>query len=130
MQGQQFNQPTIRFRQGHRRPDEVYDDTLSLTIGGERIELFHGRGETDDATFVWLPQRRVLASGDFVIWVFPNAGNPRKVQRYAPDWAAGLASDAGLCSRKCSFPAMVRSVFGRSAGGTGAGRRRRRCWRA
>jgi alkyl sulfatase BDS1-like metallo-beta-lactamase superfamily hydrolase len=25
-----------------------------------------------------------------VIWVFPNAGNPRKVQRYAPDWAAAL----------------------------------------
>jgi alkyl sulfatase BDS1-like metallo-beta-lactamase superfamily hydrolase len=29
-------------------------------------------------------------SGDFVIWVFPNAGNPRKVQRYAPDWAVAL----------------------------------------
>src|SRR5262249_31449173 len=58
--------------------------------GGVRIELFHGRGETDDATFVWLPERHVLVSGDFVIWVFPNAGNPRKVQRYAPDWAAAL----------------------------------------
>ena len=32
----------------------------------------------------------MLASGDFVIWVFPNAGNPRKVQRFAPDWAAAL----------------------------------------
>ncbi len=32
----------------------------------------------------------MLISGDFVIWVFPNAGNPRKVQRYAPDWAATL----------------------------------------
>ena len=64
--------------------------TLSLTIGSERFELFHGRGETDDATFVWLPEHRVLASGDFVIWVFPNAGNPRKVQRYVPDWAAAL----------------------------------------
>ena len=30
----------------------------------------------------------MLASGEFVIWVFPNAGNPRKVQRYAPDWDA------------------------------------------
>lgn len=90
VQGQQFNKPGYVYPIGQRRPDEVYDDTFSLTIGGERINLFHGRGETDDATFVWLPQRRVLASGDFVIWVFPNAGNPRKVQRYAADWAVAL----------------------------------------
>jgi len=90
VQGQQFNFPDYVYPIGQRRPDEVYDDTLALTIGGERIDLFHGRGETDDATFVWLPDRRVLASGDFVIWMFPNAGNPRKVQRYAPDWAAAL----------------------------------------
>ncbi len=88
--GRQFNQPGYRFPDAHRRPDDVYDDTLDLTIGGVRIALAHGRGETDDATFVWLPDQRVLFTGDFVIWVFPNAGNPRKVQRYAPDWAATL----------------------------------------
>lgn len=90
VQGQQFNQPGYVYPIGQRRPDAVYDDTLSLSVGGERIELFHGRGETDDASFVWLPERRVLASGDFVIWVFPNAGNPRKVQRYAAEWALAL----------------------------------------
>jgi len=90
VQGQQFNDPAYIYPVGHRQPDEVYDDTLSLLIGGEQIELFHGRGETDDATFVWLPGRRVLASGDFVIWMFPNAGNPRKAQRYAAEWAAAL----------------------------------------
>ncbi|MBD9557461.1 alkyl sulfatase dimerization domain-containing protein [Ensifer sp. ENS03] len=89
-QSQQFNKPGYIYPIGQRRPDAVYDDTLSLSVGGERFELFHGRGETDDATFVWLPERRVLASGDFVIWVFPNAGNPRKVQRYAADWATAL----------------------------------------
>jgi alkyl sulfatase BDS1-like metallo-beta-lactamase superfamily hydrolase len=68
----------------------VYDDALELTIGGQRIQLLHGRGETDDATFVWLPEKGILLSGDFVLWVFPNAGNPRKVQRYAPDWATAL----------------------------------------
>jgi alkyl sulfatase BDS1-like metallo-beta-lactamase superfamily hydrolase len=96
VQGQQFNYPNYVYPIGQREPDEVYDDTLSLTIGGETIELSHGRGETDDATFVWLPRHRVLASGDFVIWVFPNAGNPRKVQRYAPDWADALRRMLGL----------------------------------
>ena len=90
VQGQQFNDPAYVYPIGLRQPDRVYDDTLSLMIGGEQIELFHGRGETDDATFVWLPSRRILASGDFVIWMFPNAGNPRKVQRYAAEWAAAL----------------------------------------
>jgi alkyl sulfatase BDS1-like metallo-beta-lactamase superfamily hydrolase len=88
--GRQFNQPGYTFPKEHRRPDQVYDDHLALMVGGVRIELFHGRGETDDATFVWLPEQRILVSGDFVIWVFPNAGNPRKVQRFAPDWAAAL----------------------------------------
>jgi alkyl sulfatase BDS1-like metallo-beta-lactamase superfamily hydrolase len=88
--GRQFSQPSYTFPDNHRRPDQVYDDTLSLSIGGQRIELSHGRGETDDGTFVWLPEQKILLSGDFVIWVFPNAGNPRKVQRYAPDWAAAL----------------------------------------
>jgi alkyl sulfatase BDS1-like metallo-beta-lactamase superfamily hydrolase len=90
VQGQQFDLSDYVYPVGQRRPDVVYDDSLSLVIGGERIELFHGRGETDDATFVWLPEKRVLASGDFVIWVFPNGGNPRKVQRFAPDWAVAL----------------------------------------
>lgn len=90
VQGQQFNLPGYVYPIGQRQPDEVYDHTLSLVIGGEQIELFHGRGETDDATFVWLPKRRVLASGDFVIWVFPNAGNPRKIQRYAAEWGVAL----------------------------------------
>ncbi len=90
VQGQQFNYPNHTYPVGQRQPDQVYDDTLSLTIGNQHLELFHGRGETDDATFVWLPQRRVLVSGDFVIWMFPNAGNPRKAQRYAAEWAETL----------------------------------------
>lgn len=94
--GRQFNQPGYTFPDNHRRPDQVYDDALSLIIGGVRVELTHGRGETDDATFVWLPEKRILMSGDFVIWVFPNAGNPRKVQRFAPDWAAALRRMQGL----------------------------------
>jgi glyoxylase-like metal-dependent hydrolase (beta-lactamase superfamily II) len=113
IQGQQFNYPNYVYPIGQRRPDEVYDDTLSLTIGNETIALFHGRGETDDATFIWLPKHRVLASGDFVAWVFPNAGNPRKVQRYAPDWAAALRQMQGL-GAEVLIPGHGPVVFGRS----------------
>ena len=88
--GRQFNTSGYVFPGEHRRPDEVYDDELSLTVGGLHLDLTHGRGETDDATYVWLPRKRILVSGDFVIWAFPNAGNPRKVQRFAPDWASTL----------------------------------------
>lgn len=88
--------PNFSYPIGQRWPDEVYDDTLSVDVGGVRLELFHGRGETDDATFVWLPERRVLVSGDFVAWVFPNSGNPRKVQRYSAEWAAALRRMAAL----------------------------------
>jgi alkyl sulfatase BDS1-like metallo-beta-lactamase superfamily hydrolase len=95
-QGQQFNKPGYVYPIGQRRPDTIYDDRLSLTIGGVALELIHGRGETDDATFVWMPEARVLASGDFVIWMFPNAGNPRKVQRYAAEWAVALRTMARL----------------------------------
>jgi alkyl sulfatase BDS1-like metallo-beta-lactamase superfamily hydrolase len=111
VQGQQFNYPNYTYPIGQRQPDEVYDDTLSLTVGGERLELFHGRGETDDATFVWLPERHVLASGDFVIWMFPNAGNPRKVQRYTAEWAEALRRMQALRPRTL-IPGHGPVIFG------------------
>jgi alkyl sulfatase BDS1-like metallo-beta-lactamase superfamily hydrolase len=81
-------------------PDTVYDERLTLEVGGVRLELHHARGETDDHTWIWWPARRVLWSGDQFIWVAPNAGNPQKVQRYAAEWAASLramaACDAAL----------------------------------
>ncbi|HEX2576018.1 MAG TPA: alkyl sulfatase dimerization domain-containing protein, partial [Aquihabitans sp.] len=69
---------------------ETYRTELDLAVGGLDIELHHARGETDDHTWAWIPSRRAVAVGDFVAWVFPNAGNPQKVQRYPAEWAAAL----------------------------------------
>ena len=77
-------------------PDTVYDDALTLTLGGETFELIHTRGESDDATWVWAPARKVLCTGDFWIGSAPNCGNPQKVQRYAEDWEATLRTMAEL----------------------------------
>lgn len=77
-------------------PDTVYDDALTLTLGGEIFELRHARGESDDATWLWAPGRKVLCTGDFWIGCAPNAGNPQKVQRYAEEWEATLRQMAEL----------------------------------
>lgn len=80
----------------YRYPDETYRDRLDLDVGGERFELHHARGETDDHTWVWAPDRRILCSGDLFIWASPNCGNPQKVQRYAIEWARALDTMAAL----------------------------------
>ncbi len=77
-------------------PDTTYTDALTLTIGGERFELRHALGETDDATWIWAPDRGVLCTGDFWISCAPNCGNPQKVQRYPEEWAAALETMAAL----------------------------------
>jgi len=83
----QFKAPGLQWPTDYRMPDETYRDAMTITVGGETFELYHDRGETDDATWVWSPTRKVLFAGDMFIWASPNCGNPQKVQRYARDWA-------------------------------------------
>ncbi len=71
-------------------PEVTFADRLRLDVGGQVIELHHARGETDDHLWAWLPAQRAICCGDLLIWNFPNAGNPQKVQRYPLEWAAAL----------------------------------------
>lgn len=75
-------------------PDRTYRDTQEIDLAGERVELHHARGETDDATWVWLPERDVALVGDLVISSLPNTGNPNKTQRYTLGWAEALEAIA------------------------------------
>ncbi len=87
----QFNVPGgLAWPTEYRYPDETYRVRKVLEVGGERIQLRHARGETDDHTWTWFPDRRVLCPGDLFIWGTPNAGNPQKVQRYPLEWAQAL----------------------------------------
>jgi glyoxylase-like metal-dependent hydrolase (beta-lactamase superfamily II) len=76
------------------RPDVQFSEQHVVTVGDHTIELVHARGETDDHLWAWLPERRAIMAGDFLIWNFPNAGNPQKVQRYPIEWAAALRAMA------------------------------------
>ncbi len=87
------------FRAPEPAPNVLYDDRHDFTVGGVDFEVHFCRGETDDHSFVWCPERGVLCPGDLFIWAVPNAGNPQKVQRYPWDWAAGLRKMAALGPR-------------------------------
>lgn len=86
----QFQLTELIWPTDFRMPDRTYHDALSFMVGGESFELHHARGETDDATWVWVPDRGIVACGDLFIWTLPNCGNPQKVQRYALDWIHAL----------------------------------------
>ncbi len=86
----QFGVDDLEWPTEYRYPDRTFRDRLDLEVGGVRAELRHDRGETDDSAWVWLPDRKVLCTGDLFIWASPNAGNPQKVQRYPLEWAVAL----------------------------------------
>jgi alkyl sulfatase BDS1-like metallo-beta-lactamase superfamily hydrolase len=79
-----------RFFDDWVRPGVTFETSHSLASGGLEIELHHDRGETDDHLWAWIPSHRAVCAGDFLIWAFPNAGNPQKVQRYPVEWARAL----------------------------------------
>jgi alkyl sulfatase BDS1-like metallo-beta-lactamase superfamily hydrolase len=92
----QFQAAHLDWPTTYRYPDDTYRDTLTLDVGGERFELHHARGETDDHTWLWAPERRIVCTGDLFIWASPNCGNPQKVQRYPIEWARALRAMAAL----------------------------------
>jgi alkyl sulfatase BDS1-like metallo-beta-lactamase superfamily hydrolase len=93
-------------------PEVTFDSHLSLDIGGVELVLHHGIGETDDHAWVWVPHLRAVCPGDFMIWSFPNAGNPQKVQRYAWEWAQALRAMSALA------PELLVPAHGLPIGGT------------
>lgn len=45
-------------------PTRVFTDRLRLTVGGERVDLLETNIHSDDATLLWLSERRLLLCGD------------------------------------------------------------------
>jgi glyoxylase-like metal-dependent hydrolase (beta-lactamase superfamily II) len=90
---------TIRFAWPDHPPTVLYDHHHHLDVGGVTFELHHARGETDDHTWIWCPQRQVLCTGDLIIGCLPNAGNPQKAQRYPWEWSTALRAMADLGAR-------------------------------
>src|SRR5262245_27172062 len=85
----QFQMP-VKFPERFPYPQVTYRQEMPLAVGGLELSIHHSRGETDDHSWVFFAERKVLFTGDLFLWVFPNAGNPQKVQRYPREWATAL----------------------------------------
>ncbi|MFI6323552.1 alkyl sulfatase dimerization domain-containing protein [Nonomuraea sp. NPDC050556] len=107
----QFQAPNLRWPMDYRQPDVSYRDALTVRAGGLTFELFHAKGETDDATVAYVPEHRLLLPGDLFIWVTPNCGNPQKVQRYPREWVHALRRMAAL-DAEIMLPSHGAPIFG------------------
>ncbi|WP_436348837.1 alkyl sulfatase dimerization domain-containing protein [Natronorubrum sp. FCH18a] len=90
-----FHFAESEFQEPAYPPTTLYRNDLTIEVGGTTFEIHHNKGETDDHSWVYCPDRDVLCTGDFFINVAPNAGNPQKVQRYPWEWAETLKEMAG-----------------------------------
>ncbi len=78
-------------------PTIVFDRRMTLWMGKLRVEIMQlGRGHTKGDTVVWLPDDRVLFSGDLVEY---NA-TPYTGDAYLTDWPATLDNLAALRPEK------------------------------
>jgi glyoxylase-like metal-dependent hydrolase (beta-lactamase superfamily II) len=92
-------------------PDVSFDDSMTLTVGDDRFVLRHDKGETDDHAWTSWEGHDTLFVGDFLIWNFPNCGNPQKVLRYPAEWAVALRNMAAR-NPKVVGPAHGLPLFG------------------
>ena len=66
------------------------NEEYSFKLGGLTFEIYSEWGETDDAIWLWQPEKKVIFAGDLMVSHFPNVGNPYKVQRYPKHWALAM----------------------------------------
>jgi glyoxylase-like metal-dependent hydrolase (beta-lactamase superfamily II) len=110
----QFSLPEPIFPRHFDWPTLTFRDSLRQRLGDLNVEYRAAKGETDDACWVWVPERRYLFTGDLIIWQAPNCGNPQKVQRYPVEWAEALEEMAGL-GAEWLFPGHGLAVQGAAA---------------
>lgn len=80
--------PTDTARLPH--PDIVFRDRLNLKIDGERFELHHAPGETEEQIWMALPSRGAIFTADYYQGFLPNTGNGKRIMRHVDEWALAL----------------------------------------
>ncbi len=72
-------------------PNVTYSDTLTLVKGGREVQLhFPGRGHTGGDTLVFLPEERIVFTGDFFVGRPGGHSLPYMGDGYVEEWPASL----------------------------------------
>ena len=71
-------------------PTRVFTDRLRLTVGGERVDLLETNIHSDDATLVWLSERRLLLCGDAMEDTVTYVSEPQQFEAHLTN-LAGLS---------------------------------------
>ena len=68
----------------YRGADLTFEDRVTLKLGKRDVEVLHpGRANTAGDVVAWIPDARVVATGDLVVHPFPYA-----TQSFISEWAA------------------------------------------
>jgi len=75
-------------------PTITVDDKLTLKSGARTVDIrYLGAGHTAADLVVWLPQDRIVATGDLVVWPVPLVGDP---QSHIASWSGALEAIQAL----------------------------------
>jgi glyoxylase-like metal-dependent hydrolase (beta-lactamase superfamily II) len=78
-------------------PTLTFESSMTLWMGQRRVELMHvGRGHTKGDIVVWLPEEKILFSGDLVEF----GATPYTGDAYLTDWPQTLANVRALGAEK------------------------------
>ncbi|TVT52958.1 MAG: MBL fold metallo-hydrolase [Sedimenticola thiotaurini] len=78
-------------------PTLTFESSMTLWMGKRRVELMHvGRGHTKGDIVVWLPEEKILFSGDLVEF----GATPYTGDAYLTDWPQTLANVRALGAEK------------------------------
>ena len=78
-------------------PNVTYSDTMTIVQSGREIQLhFVGRGHTGGDTMVFLPEERIVFTGDFFVGSPRGGALPYMGDGFVDEWPASLEKLKGL----------------------------------
>lgn len=95
-----------------RMPDITFTDRLIINKGDQEIHLIHCGGHTPATTMVYLPERRLVFTGDLVF----NNMHPSMGQAQTKEWLVALnqlrkltvdilvPGHGAVCDKECTYP--------------------------